>query len=155
MMLSGLELIKSYRMDPDRYLPILDRREEVPGRNEYGEVNIGWYAGLLEENRPFFAECWAVDRMTMLTICVSARGIEEKTAEEMDRWFQDAGYYSYRGEKQFPARVNKVKYPNGEEFFIINLLIGSEDDPALVDGAQIIPWSVLNEYNRETPEKKA
>ena len=149
-MLSGLELIKSYRTNPDRYLPMLDHTEEVPGRNEYGEVNIGWNAGLLEENRPYFAECWAVDQMTMLTINVSAKGIEEKTAEEIDQWFQNIGYYSYRGDKRYPATIRKEKYPNGEEFFIINLLVGAEDEPALIDGAPILPWSVLNKYNRET-----
>ena len=150
MLLSGLELIKAYRADPDRYLPMIDHKEQMPGRNEYGEVNIGWNAGLLEENRPYFAECWAVDQMTMLTICVSARGIEDKTPEEIDLWFQDAGYYSYRGEKKYPAKVRREKYPNGDEFFIVNLLVGEEGEPALIDGAPVIPWSVLNEYNRET-----
>lgn len=149
-MLSGLELIKDYRRNPDRYLPMLVPTEEMPGRNEYGEVNIGWNAGLLEENRPYFVECWAVDQMTMLTISVSAKGIEEKTAEEIDRWFQDIGYYRYRGDKRYPARITKEKYPNGEEFFIINLLVGGEEEPAQIDGAPIFPWSVLNKYNRET-----
>ncbi len=155
MMLSGLELIKSYRMNPGYYLPILDHTEEVPGRNEYGEFNIGWNAGLLEENRPFFAECWAADQMTMLTINVSAKGIEEKTRDEIDRCFQDVGYYSYRGERQYPANVEKVEYPDGEEYFIVNLLLGTEDEPSLVNGARVLPWSLLNEYNRETSGKQS
>ena len=56
MVLSGLELIKAYRANPDHYLPMIDHREEVPGRNEYGEVNIGWNAGLLDATRPYFVE---------------------------------------------------------------------------------------------------
>ena len=55
MKLEGLALIKDYRKNPDKYLPAIDHTEEVPAVNEYGERNIGWYAGLLEENRIFFA----------------------------------------------------------------------------------------------------
>ena len=149
-MLSGLELIRSYRKNPENYLPMTDRTEEMPGRNEYGEVNIGWYAGLLEEKRPFFAECWSVDGMTMLTITVSAKGIEEKTAEEMDRWFQDAGYYRYRKDDHYLPTVGRFTRPDGNEFFNLNVAVGADEGPAQIDGAQVLPWSVLNEYNRET-----
>ena len=108
MSLSGLELIKAYRENPERYLPMIDHTWEMPAVNEYGEVNIGWYAGLLEENRPFFAVCWAVDHMTTLTIYVSAKGIEDKTAEELDQWFQDIGYFSYRDQEHYPADVGTI-----------------------------------------------
>ncbi len=150
MKLSGLEMIKTYRANPDHYLPMIDHREEVPGRNKYGEVNIGWNAGLLEENRPYFAECWAADHITTLTIYVSAKGIEDKTAEELDRWFQNIGYYSYKDPGYAPAYVVSFKRPDGNEFFMITVTVGIDDEPVRIDGAPIIPWRVLNEYNRET-----
>lgn len=150
MVLSGLELIKAYRANPGHFLPMIDHREEVPGRNKYGEVNIGWNAGLLEENRPYFAECWAADHITTLTIYVSAKGIEDKTAEELDRWFQDIGYFRYRDAGYAPAYVMSFKRPDGNEFFMISVTVGIDDEPARIDGAPIIPWRVLNEYNRET-----
>ncbi len=52
MKFEGLDLIKEVRANPERYLPMVDHTEEVPRRNEYGDVNIGWNAGLLEESRP-------------------------------------------------------------------------------------------------------
>ena len=149
MKLSGLELIKSYRANPEHYLPMLDRTEEVPSKNEYGEVNIGWNAGLLEENRPYFAECWAVDHITSLTIYVSTKGIEEMTAEEMDRRFQDIGYYSYRDKDHKKPFLDKFNW-HGNEFFTFNITVGVDEEPALIDGALICPWSILNDYNRET-----
>ena len=57
MKLEGLDLIKEVRANRERYLPMIDHTEEVPRRNEYGDVNIGWNAGLLEPNRPYFVEC--------------------------------------------------------------------------------------------------
>lgn len=149
-MLSGLELIKSYRANPDKYYPMAYHMEEVPGRNEYGEVNIGWNAGLLDKKRPFFVECWAVDQMTMLTVYFSTKKIEDMSAEELDRWLQDVGYYSNRNENHLVPTVNKFKKPDGDEFFSINIGVGIEDEPAWINGAPVIPWNVLNEYNRET-----
>lgn len=152
MNLSGLDLIESYNANPGYYLPMKYPTKEIPSRNEYGEVNIGWYAGLIEENRPFFVECWAIDQMTNLTISVSAKEIEDKTAEEIDQWFQKVGYYSYRSGKRYPAHVDKMKKTDGNEFFIINLCVGIDDEPALIDGAPIIPWNVLNEYDKKISE---
>ena len=155
MKLSGLELIKDYREHPEKYLPMIDHTGQTPERNEYGEVNIGWNAGLLEENRPFFVECWTVDHITMLTIYVSAKGIENKTPDELDRWFQDIAYYSYRdtGEDYGPPEVRTFTNPQKDEFFSINIGVGVDEEPALIEGALIKPWSVLNEYNRLNPVK--
>ena len=79
--LSGLELVKACREHPERYYPMRDHTEQVSRRDKFGDSNIGWYAGLLDENRPFFAECWASDGITMLTIFVSVKGIEDRTPD--------------------------------------------------------------------------
>ena len=150
MELEGLELIKSYRANPGQYLPMLDHTGQMPDRNEYGEVNIGWYAGMLEENRPFFVECWAVDQITTLTIYVSSKGIEDKTVEELYQWFQDIGYYSYRDEVHACEKMHSFSNSSGDEFFMLTVTVGVEDEPARIDGAPIWPWAVLNEYNRNT-----
>ena len=80
--------------------------EQMPERNEYGEVNIGWWAGLIDERRTFFSECWAVDGITMLTIVVSTEGIEDKTPEQLDEMFQKAGYYKQRN----PGQLECLRY---------------------------------------------
>jgi hypothetical protein len=148
MKLEGLDLIKEVRANPDRYLPMVDHTEEVPHRNEYGDVNIGWNAGLLESNRPYFVECWAADGITMLTIFVSTKGIEQKTPDELTRWFLDIGYFSFTDGGYQTAEIGTFTNPEGAEFFSINIAVGVGDNPALIDGAPIYPWKTLNEYNR-------
>ena len=148
MKLEGLALIKDYRKNPDKYLPAIDHTEEVPAVNEYGERNIGWYAGLLEENRIFFAENWCVDHITMLTIFVSTKGIKDKTEEELIQWFQDIGYISFRNGNEPAIGVNTFKTKSGDEFYSINITVGIDDEPAQIDGAPVYGWAVLNEYNR-------
>ena len=150
--LTGLDLVKAYRAHPERYYPMRDHTEQVPRRDEYGDVNIGWYAGLLDEKRSFFAECWAEDRITMLTIFISTKGIEDSTPEELEAWLQRVGYFSCTKENESPAKAVIFTDRENEEFFSVNICVGVEDKPAMIDGAPLLPWSVLNEYNRTAAE---
>ena len=146
--LKGLGLIKAYRAHPEDFLPLLDHTDQMPDRNEYGDVNIGWYAGMMDEKRPFFVECWANDGITIITLFVSTIGIEDKTPEELDQWFQDIGYYRQKDAKSNQPSVLKYTYKrDGKEYFSINVSVGIEDEPAYIEGAPIFPWSMLNEYN--------
>ncbi|MDO5139425.1 MAG: hypothetical protein Q4D71_13330 [Oscillospiraceae bacterium] len=149
MDLHGIKLIEEYRNNPDKFYPMPYVTDQIPERNEYGEVNIGWWAGLLDERRPFFAECWAVDGITVLTISVSAEGIEDITVEELDRLFQDAGYYKQRDPGQNLPHVDTFVCKEGYKLFVINLTVGVEDEPAMIDGGWIESWDILNEYNRK------
>ena len=147
MGLCGLELIKKYRNNPERYLPMLDFTVQIPAKGEDGGYNIGWYAGLLDEKRPFFAECWAIDHITMLTIYVSTKGIESITPGELDRWFQDIGYYKQKGKDNTPT-VRKLKNPQGNEFFAVDICVGVDKEPAKIDGGSVWGWHLLNEYKK-------
>lgn len=147
MKLSGLELIKAYREHPERFLPMVDKTEQTPAKNEYDEINIGWNAGMLDEKRPYFAECWAAYRITMLTLYVSTKGIEDMSSEALEQWFQDIGYYHARNDANH-GEVLTFKNKKGEEFYSINIVVGTEDEPARITGAPILSWSILNEYNR-------
>ena len=84
----------------------------------------------------------------MLTIFVSAKGIEQKTPDELTRWFLDVGYFSFTDGGYQTAEVATFTNSAGESFFSINFVIGVEDEPARIDGASILPWEILNECNR-------
>ena len=143
--LIGMDLIRAYDEHPEKFLPMNKPDNEVPPRNEYDETNIGWYAGLLDENRPFFAECWAVDGMTVLTMFVSTLGIENETPEELEQRFLDRGYYRKReGADRAPAV--RTFSADGNEFYSINVTVGVDDEPAVIEGAYILSWNTYNKY---------
>ena len=143
--LIGMDLIRAYDEHPEKFLPMNKPDNEVPPRNEYDETNIGWYAGLLDEKRPFFAECWAVDGMTVLTMFVSTLGIENETPEELEQRFLDRGYYRKReGADRAPAV--RTFAADGNEFYSINVTVGVDDEPAVIEGASIFSWNVYNKY---------
>ena len=144
--LVGLNLIKAYDEHPENYLPMVIHNRQVPRTDEYGEINIGWYAGLLDENRPFFAECWATDGITMLTLFISTLGIEDESSEELEQRFLDIGYYRKKEGSYKSPSVRKFDQ-DGHEFYSINIIVGVDEEPAMIEGAYIIPWNVLNEYN--------
>lgn len=92
--MTGIDVLKACDRSGSDLLPIVaDARREMPSRNEYGEVNIGWNAGVMDGNRPYFAECWATDGITMLTVFISTKGIEDMPHAEIAQKFADTGYY--------------------------------------------------------------
>ena len=143
--LIGMDLIRAYDKHLENFLPMNKPANEVPPRNEYDETNIGWYAGLLDEKRPFFAECWAVDGITVLTMFVSTLGIENETPEELEQRFLDRGYYRKKeGADRAPAV--RTFAADGNEFYSINVTVGVDDEPAVIEGAYILSWNVYNKY---------
>lgn len=144
--MTGLDVIRESKKPDNGWLPMIDSAYRiVKNRNEYGDVNIGWNAGLIGENRPFYAECWATDGITMLTVYFSTKGIEDYTDEQVDKLLVDAGYYTHR-EKSYGVQAMKFTDGNGNEFFSANIAVGDEDD-VFIDGATIYPFKILNEYN--------
>ena len=93
MPLTGLDMIREYRSNPEKYLPMYDVTWQMSPRNEYDEVSIGWNAGLLDGNRPYFADCWAIDQVTMLTFYLCTKDIEGASPEFLAQLFIDSGYF--------------------------------------------------------------
>ena len=157
MELWGLDMIKAYREHPEQFLPMIDLKGQIPAVQEYEdytEHNIGWNAGILEGNRPFLATCWAADQITILTIYVSAEGIENYTVKELDQLFLKIGYYSYRNEENMSNSMDTFSDRERNKFFILTITVGIDDDPALIDGAPLESYKVLNEFNLEWEAKE-
>ena len=143
--MTGIDVLRECRCKGSKLLPIVsDARREMPSRNEYGEVNIGWNAGVMDGNRPYFAECWATDGITMLTVFISTKGIEDMPHAEIAQKFADTGYYIPRENAHKPT-VMEFTDTAGNGFFSINIAVGNEDE-VFLDGAPILAPGVLNEY---------
>ena len=147
MSLTGLEMIIEYRHNPEKYLALYDHTWLTPSKNEYEEINLGWNAGLLDDNRPYFVECWAVDQFTSLTFFLNTKGIENESPEALAQRFVDAGYFTPKeGLKPPYVRTFTDKY--GNNFYSINMVIGVKDEPAMIEGAPLYNFSRLNQLNK-------
>ncbi len=148
--MTGIDFIREYRKNSKKYLPLISHeRNQFESRTEEGEVNIGWNCGFIGL-RPYFYEVWAVDGITMLTIYISTKGIENYTAKDLERMLIDEAKIYSKKEGYEEAGVVKIDDIDGNEFFSINVCVGMEDEPTLIDGGAIYSYIFLNELNGKT-----
>ncbi len=148
-----INLLKEFREHPEKYLPVIDhawktfpRREEGTEWYDDPQVTIGWDAGLLDGNRPYFLECWATCGITMLTYFVSTTGLEDAGENELVNMLEDAKLFRIFDRENPRATAVKIRDHSGNEFHSVNVTVGDEDNLYL-SGGTIFPFSRLNEFN--------
>lgn len=149
-------LLMDIREHPEKYYPLVDHAEwHHEGRTECGDVNIGWNIGLLENNRPWFGECWAWEGITMLTYFISTKDMEGKTPEELRQLLEDTGLIRFRDpENKRETGVKTFTDGNGNEFYSINIAVGCEDETYITNDTGIIhAFKDLNRFNERYGKK--
>ena len=151
------DLLTDIRINPDRYYPLVDHAEwRHESRTKAGDVNIGWDIGLLEDNRPWFGECWATEGITMLTYYISTRDIDDKTPEQLMRLLEEPGIVKFAdSERDNTPAVMIFTDGKGNEFFSVNITVGVEDETYTTGDSGIIhSFRELNRFNEKVfPEK--
>lgn len=107
----------------------------------------------MEDNRPYFVECWAVDHITMLTFYCSTSGIKDKTKAELMQMLLDTGYFRFVNGGERSCSPSTFSDRQGNEYYSITVTVGVDEEPSQIEGAPVIPWPVLNEYNKEAGGK--
>ena len=151
------DLLTDIRVHPEHYYPLVDRAEQhFKSRTEDGDVNIGWNAGLLEGNRPWFGECWAAEGVTMLTYFISTRDIEDRTPEQLGAMLEEPGIVRFTDpDRDNTPKVFKFTDGKGNEFFSVNIAAGAEDKTYTTGDSGIIhSFRELNRFNETLVKKK-
>ena len=150
-----IRFLKEYREHPEKYFPLIDHAwkcfaEKDTGENPWDdpEYNIGWNAGVIGENRPFFLECWATCGITMLTYFVSVEGIEEYGEAELLKMLEEARLVKVLDPEHPRTTAVKVNDDHGNEFFSVNIVCGDEKG-TYIKGGSIYAYKFLNAFNRE------
>ena len=147
-----IAFLNEYLQHSDRYLPMIDHAWQIfPQRSEYGEVNIGWDAGLIAEKRPYFCECWA-EGYTVLTYFISTKGIEDYTPEQLENLLRESGIIWYKEPGIRHPDVQIFSDNSGQVFFSVNYLVG-DDDGTYTEGGIIFAFSILNDFNKTRKKK--
>lgn len=151
--MSAIERLQEYRANKDKYLPLIDHETwYFPDRTEFDDVNIGWNCDFIG-NRPYFLECWASDGTTMITIYISTIGIEDYTLEDIEKLLINETKVYSKLPGYIPPEIGpKFEDSTGNEFYSVNIIVGIEDEPALIEGAPICSFAMLNELNGFDPD---
>ena len=147
----GPAFLREYRANRDAWLPMADQAGRTHARQaEYGEHNIGWCAGAYDEIRPFFAECWAEDGASVLTVFISASGLEDASAEELIAHLAEIGWLTCP-DGSAPCELLRCKDRLGNDFHALNILVGDEEK-TYVEGAVVYAYSLLDRENDRTAQ---
>ena len=117
-----VEKLKLYRDNEDYYLPMAAQaRGKIGDQNSYGDWNLGWDCGFIGR-RPYFADWWASEGVSMITVYLSTDGIEDYKAEDLERLLiQEAGLYKKMPGNEYLPETPRFVDEKGNEFFSINI----------------------------------
>lgn len=146
--MQGLDFLREYEKHGSLYMPLIDHARQVfPKRDPtHGEVNIGWNCGLLDGNRPYFAETWAIDGITVMTVFISCRGLEKSSHGEIDRMLESAGLYRMLPGARRPALMVFTDQA-GNRFYSVNVIVGDDESMYVESTVGMLPFPLLNKYN--------
>ena len=145
----GIALLTDYRANPGKYLPLTDRQFSRFDEWEDEIVrNVSWGAGLLEGNRPYFAELWKVFGVATLTVTVSAENAGET---EILLMIVKAGLVGCPDPRKTEIHFKETEDGEGNRFVSVNFRYSREDDDYAEQyirwRAPLHPFGELNALN--------
>lgn len=108
--------------------PKADRSDQVRHRTKDadGSIDIGWAEGTLKDGRPYVAELWAEDQLTLMVLFISKKGIPSLGRDASARLLEENGLVTFLRERYCSAR--SFIDAAGNPMWSINLVIGDEDE---------------------------
>ena len=148
-----IAFLKEYRAHPERYLPMVDHQYKC--FEEWDDQitrNMCWSAGLLNGNRPYFAECWKVFLTTSMTVFFSVQGYEQVKDELFFLMeLMQAGLALPRCRDLDHLKALRFTDGNGNEFISFNFVLDIEEQQTYMSWlGECSRFDELNRLNGET-----
>ena len=147
----GIAFLEEYRAHSERYLPLARHQYGLyEEQNEKGERNLFWNAGIIEENRPYFAWCREILNIPCLEVFVSAEGMERWDAEHLFiPKMIGRGLLEADNVRNIPPIVQRFTDRAGHEFYMIHIVLEEHKPGSNVRWiGKMVPFSELNRLNR-------
>jgi hypothetical protein len=129
--------------------PIPDRTKQPirSTKDQDGVIDIGWCDGVLSDGRPFRAEMWAQDQVSMLTVFFSSIGLDDPDAEAMKRFVEQEGLISFRSGGPSYCSAALFIDDGGNQVWSVNIVVGDENQTYIDNSVPIFPYSKVGEPN--------
>lgn len=99
-------------------------------------LDIGWAEGTLSDGRPYRAECWCQDQVTMLTIFFSTLGLERATDADLEQLLVREKLVSFKVGNRF-VRGARFVDPSSHELWSVNVVVGDDEDTFIADSVPL------------------
>jgi len=129
--------------------PIPDRSKQTPllAKDEDGVIDIGWCDGVLADGRPFRAEMWSQDGLSMLTVFFSTIGLADLDQAQIKTLIVAEGLVRFKPDAPERCESRTVSDDGDNAMWSVNVVVGDEDATHLSDAVPIFPYSRSAEPN--------
>jgi hypothetical protein len=125
-------------------LPTRANPESSPETLGTDENTIGWEKGKISDGCPYWAECWAQDGITMLTIYHCSDGLKFGDDHSLQDFLEKEGLISFR-DKCLITPCWFLGYHGN--FWSINIIVGDEDEVYCDSQISIFPYGSVSTAN--------
>jgi hypothetical protein len=108
-------------------------------------LDIGWQEGRFRDGRPYRAEYWTEERVSVLTFFFSTIGLENNRKDEFVLLLEREVSLTFRSKDQIYLDAGKLVDPSGHEMWSVNVVVGDDDGTFVEGGPQ------LNRYTTKPP----
>ncbi len=131
---------------PAQY-PMPDRSQFKPNHvksDENPEIDIGWDEGIFDDGRPYRAEAWALDGVTMLTVFFSSVGLEGASQAELVQYLEREDFLRLLSDKaRAYIGVRPLEDSSGQPLWSVNIVIADDEQQQYAsDGTSLKPHLV-------------
>ena len=106
---------------------------------EGDDLDIGWNDGVLSDGRPYRAESWAADQISLLTFFFSTSQIETYTDAQFIKLLEDEGLIEFSSDKRYVAG-EIVEDASGNQMWSVNVVIADENNEFTKDSISLKPY---------------
>jgi hypothetical protein len=100
-------------------------------------LDIGWAEGKLPDGRPYFAELWARDQVTSVTVFFSRTNLERLTDDSTASLLEQYRLVKFRKRH---CGVTPWTDSAGNKMWSVNLVVGDADKTYLTDRFRFFPY---------------
>jgi hypothetical protein len=118
-----------------------DRSDQIRNlsKAEGDDLDIGWNDGVLSDGRPYRAESWAADQISLLTFFFSTSQIETYTDAQFIKLLEDEGLIEFSSDERYVAG-EIVEDASGNQMWSVNVVIADENNEFTKDSVSLKPY---------------
>ena len=117
-------------------LPAPDRSDLMPNHRPTDEndvVDVGWCEGVLSAGRPYRAEFWIQDQLTLVTFLFSTSGLEDYSNEQHSHFLEAENLIKFQGNER-SLGLMAIKDASDNEMWSITACIHDTSEIYAVTG---------------------
>lgn len=116
-----------------------DRSNHRPQKTKTADepyLDLGWNEGYFSDGRPYRAECWTENGITILTFFFSTAGIENLSSPQFKEFFEREGVIRFLSDKAHLAAA-PISDASNNDMWSVSVVVGDEGGTYIEDSLSL------------------